>query len=60
MKHSKSEIQSKAYSLPELKFENQALTSFAGLVIFQKFLAAMNLKPRLQSCFRQTSFAVGV
>jgi len=51
MKHSKSEIQSKAYSLPELKFENQALTSFAGLVILQKFFAALHLKPRLQSCF---------
>ena len=51
MKHSKSEIQSKAHSLPDLKFENQALTSFAGLVILQKFFAAMNLKQRLQCCF---------
>ena len=51
MKYSKSEIQSKAYSLPELKFENQALTSFAGLVILQKFFATLHLKPRLQSCF---------
>ena len=37
MKHSKSKIQSQAYSVPQLKFENQALTSFAGLVILQKF-----------------------
>jgi len=51
MKHSKSEIQSKAFSLPALKFENQALTSFAGLVILQKFFAALRLKPRLQKCF---------
>ena len=51
MKHSKSAIQSKVYSLPDLKFENQALTSFAGLVILQKFFAAMNLKQRLQGCF---------
>ena len=51
MKHSKSKIQSKAYSLPDLKFENQALTSFAGLVILQKFFAAINLKQQLQSCF---------
>jgi len=28
------------------------LTSFAGLVIFQTFFAAINLKPRLSSCFR--------
>lgn len=52
MKYSKAEIQSKAYSLPDLRFENQSLTSFAGLVILQKFFAALNLKPRLQNCFR--------
>ncbi|MFQ5433226.1 MAG: IS1380 family transposase [Nitrospinota bacterium] len=52
MKSSKSKVQSKAHSLPELKFENQALTSFAGLVILQKFFAALNLKQRLQSCLR--------
>jgi len=51
MKYSKAEIQSKAYSLPDLKFENQSLTSFAGLVILQKFFAALNLKQRLQNCF---------
>ena len=51
MKFSKSNVQRKAYSLPELRFENQALTSFAGLVILQKFFAAMNLKQRLQRCF---------
>jgi hypothetical protein len=51
MKYSKSDIQSKTHSLPDLKFENQALTSFAGLVIFQKFLAAMHLKQRLHNCF---------
>jgi len=55
MKYSKAEIQSKAYSLPDLKFENQSLTSFAGLVILQKFFAALNLKQRLQSCFRHLS-----
>ena len=51
VKHSQSKIKSQAYSLPALKFENQALTSFAGLVILQKFFAALHLKPRLQSCF---------
>jgi hypothetical protein len=51
MKHSRSEIQNKAFSLPEPKFENQALTSFAGLVILQKFFAVLRLKARLQACF---------
>jgi len=35
-----------------LKFESQTLTSFAGLVIFQKFFGAIGLKTRLYSCFR--------
>ena len=51
MKPSKSKIQSKAHSLPDVKFENQALTSFAGLILLQKFFAAMTLKQRLQRCF---------
>ena len=51
MKPSKSHVQSKAYSLPELKFENQSLTSFAGLVILQKLFAAINLKQHLQRYF---------
>ena len=51
MKYSKSDIQSKVHSLPNLKFEDQSLTSFAGLVIIQKFFAAISLKQRLQSCF---------
>ena len=51
VKSSKSSVQSKAHSLPELKFESQALTAFAGLVILQKFFVAMNLKQHLQRCF---------
>jgi hypothetical protein len=35
-----------------LKFENQTLTSFAGLVVFQKFFTAIDLKARLGVCFR--------
>lgn len=57
MKCSRSQVEKKAYVLPHLKFENQALTSFAGLVIFQKFFAALQLKARLRQCFR--SFAKG-
>ena len=52
MKFSRSDVTRKAYALPELKFENQTLTSFSGLVIFQKFFAAMDLKVRLSGCFR--------
>lgn len=51
MKHRRSEVQSKAHALPELRFEDQALTSFAGLVIFQKFFARINLKRQFRRCF---------
>jgi hypothetical protein len=51
MKYSKSDVQSKVHALPELKFENQTLTSFAGLVIFQKFFATIALRKKLRGCF---------
>jgi len=51
MKHSRSAVRCKAHSIAKLKFENQSLTSFAGLVIFQKFFANLNLKSRLSRCF---------
>jgi hypothetical protein len=52
MKPSRSDITRKAHRIPKLKFENQSLTSFAGLVLFQQFFAGINLKSRLGSCFR--------
>ena len=52
MKHSRADVTCKAHAMPKLKFENQSLTSFAGLVLFQQFFVAINLKKRLGSCFR--------
>jgi hypothetical protein len=51
MKFSRSDVRSKARAIPQLRFENQALTSFAGLVIFQQFFAGLQLKQRLRECF---------
>lgn len=51
MKYSRRHVRRKAHALPELKFENQALTSFSGLVIFQQFFAMLLLKSRLAACF---------
>ena len=51
MKYSKSDVQSKVHAFPELKFENQTLISFAGLVIFQKFFATIALRKKLSGCF---------
>lgn len=50
MKHSRSKTKSKVHAQPELKFESQSLTSFAGLVIFQKFFATIELKKKLRHC----------
>ena len=55
MKCSRSDVRRKAHALPNLKFEDQTLTSFAGLVIFQKFFMAIELKTRLSSCFRHVN-----
>ncbi len=35
-----------------MRFEEQKLTSFSGLIIFQKFFAMLGLKERLRKCFR--------
>jgi hypothetical protein len=43
---------SRVYKIPELRFEDQNLTSFAGLIIFQPLMMAVKLKMRLFSCFR--------
>ena len=52
MKHSRSAIRCKAHKIPELRFEDQSLTSFAGLVLFQQFFMAIGLKVHLSRCFR--------
>jgi hypothetical protein len=52
MKSRRSDVRRQAQAIPEIKFENHALTSFAGLVVFQQLFAALNLKARLRECFR--------
>jgi hypothetical protein len=51
MRYSKTQIDSRVHKIPELKFEEQGLTSFAGLVILQTFFSKLNLKARLRDCF---------
>ena len=51
MKVAKGDIYSQANSIPVLKFEDQQLTSFAGLVVFQKLFRNCRLKERMEeSC----------
>lgn len=52
MKLRRSDVRRQAHALPALKFENHALTSFAGLVLFQRLFALIDLKTRLRGCFR--------
>jgi hypothetical protein len=55
MKVSRAQVRTKTHALPKLAFENQTLTSFGGLVIFQQFFASLNLRARLRDCFRHLS-----
>jgi hypothetical protein len=52
MKHSKSTIHSKVHKVLIPQFEDQQLTSFAGLIIFQALFQRINLKNRLRQCFK--------
>ncbi len=54
MKYSRSSVQRKAHAIPKIKFERQQLTSFAGIVLLQPFLAAIDFKAGLARCFRHT------
>ena len=52
MKPSRSAIHRQTYVLPTLRFEDQQLTSFSGLVIFQRLFEHLRLKNRVRDCFR--------
>ena len=51
MKSSKAEIQAKFHKIPVIRFEDQKLTSFSGLLIFQVLFSRLRLKERLKKCF---------
>ena len=51
VKSSKSQIHVKFHRIPTIRFEDQQLTSFSGLLIFQLLFKRLNLKQRLKSCF---------
>jgi hypothetical protein len=52
MKLSRNQVRSKTHAIPELRFEDQKLTSFAGLFVFQLLFQRLDLKSRLGNCFR--------
>lgn len=53
MKLSRKQVERKSRALPELRFEDQQLTSFSGLVLFQALFARLDLQASLRQCFGQ-------
>jgi hypothetical protein len=51
MKLSRNAVRRKTHAIPTLRFEQQRLTSFAGLVLFQVLFGRLGLKRRLRACF---------
>jgi hypothetical protein len=51
VKSRKAQIQAKCHKIPAIRFEDQRLTSFSGLLIFQALFMRMNMKQRLKKCF---------
>jgi hypothetical protein len=52
MKCSKASLYRKTHRIPEIRFEDQRLTSFAGLILFQSLFTRIGLKKKLSNCFR--------
>ena len=51
MKCSKAVVHRKTHRIPEIRFEDQRMTSFAGLVVFQSLFSRIGLKQQLSGCF---------
>ena len=59
MKLSLKSIRNRFNKILRPHFEEQQLTSFSGIVIFQSLFTKLNLKKRLSSCFRHLSGSEG-
>jgi hypothetical protein len=57
MKHSRAAVHRKVHKLPALRFEQQTLTSYGGLVLLQALLGRLELKDRLRACFSHLQVA---
>lgn len=52
MKCSKASLYRKTHRIPEIRFEDQRLTPFAGLILFQSLFTRIGLKKKLSNCFQ--------
>ena len=61
MKLSKAQFHANVHTFPELRFEDQRLTSFSGSVVLQALFQKLRLRDRLQECFahREEALVVG-
>ena len=51
-KPSRKDVQKATRKVPLLRFESQRLTSFSGLILFQRLFDHLDLKRRLRRCYR--------
>jgi len=51
MKVSKNEARSSTRTIPEIRFADQELTSFSGLILFQRLFDHLGLRQALRRCF---------
>ncbi len=52
MKFSKQAILARFHKIPKVQFEDQRLTSFGGVIVFQVLFQLLELPSRLKHCFR--------
>jgi hypothetical protein len=58
MRLSTKQVRRKASKqIPQLRFQGQRLSAFAGLVLFQALISRLDLRARLRKCFRHLKVA---
>jgi len=51
VRSSKAQVEARVHALPDLRFEDQRLSSYAGAIVLQALYARLKLKERLRRCF---------
>lgn len=59
MKLSRKQVQFRTRALPRLRFADQQLSSFGGLVLFQALFQKLELRQRLRACFPKDDAVYG-
>ena len=52
MKRSRKDVQGKASKILNVQFDEQPLTAFSGLIVFQRLFIHLGLKEKLRHCLR--------